>query len=165
VVELSLRTQTTDLDVKRCGRRDAGPCGAPWWAACSPPGAFYFKPQAPTQQVEVRLRGLTELMTFEGIFSIALPAVEHVVVDCFVGQGAVCCDAECKNSFRTEQKGLRVDLYKKRSGESAVRVPYDEQGDDFEMLVVHVPDDPTHKFFIPAADWFDAGTFAVPSRV
>ena len=87
-----------------------GLVGSPWWAACPPHDRFYFKPQAPTQQVEVRLRGLTELMTFEGIFSIALPAIEHGVVDCFVGQGAACCDVECQNSFRTEQKGLRVDL-------------------------------------------------------
>ena len=109
--------------------------GAPWWKACSPHDTFYFKPQTQTQQVEVR--GLSELMAFDNI-RIAFPAIEHSVVDCFVGQGAACYDVQCKTSFRTKQKGFRTDLFKKKSG---IHVPYDEG--DFELLVVHHPDDPT----------------------
>jgi hypothetical protein len=49
--------------------------------------------------------------------------------------------------------GFRVDLVKQKSG---VKVPYAQPG-DFEMLVVHVPGDANHKFFIPSAELSERG--------
>ena len=121
-----------------------------WWVECSAHDAFFFEPQTVKQRLEVQ--GYRELMRFRGM-RIAFPPVEHGVVDCVLTQRAACFESQCKTAFRVRGlTGFRVDLVKQKSG---VKVPY-AQG-DFEMLVVHVPGDADHKFFIPSAELSERG--------
>ena len=124
-----------------------------WWVSCSAHDATYFEPQTVKQRLEVQ--GLRELMRFRGM-RLSFPPVEHGVVDCVLRQEEACFESQCKTAFHVKRlTGFRVDLVKQRSG---VKVPY-EQG-DFKMLVVHLPGDPNHKFFIPAAELSQRGFFS-----
>jgi hypothetical protein len=78
------------------------------------------------------------------------------VVDCVLRQEEACFESQCKTAFHVRRlTGFRVDLVTQKSG---VKVPYEQ--DDFKMLVVHLPGDPNHKFFIPAAELSQRGFFS-----
>ena len=79
---------------------------------------------------------------------------EHGAVDCIVSLGSCHQRCQCKTAFQIQgRSGFRAALTRDRSG--AQPVPY--QVGDFDMLIVHVPKDPSRKFFIPAHELKNRG--------
>ena len=85
---------------------------------------------------------------------LSFPETEHGAVDCIVSLGSCHLRCQCKTAFQIQgRSGFRAALTRDRSG--AQPVPY--QVGDFDMLIVHVPNDPSRKFFIPAHELKNRG--------
>ena len=111
----------------------------------------YFQPQTKKQRLEVD--GYRQLMAFRNL-RLSFPETEHGAVDCIVSLGSCHMRCQCKTAFQIQgRSGFRAALTRDRSG--AQPVPY--QAGDFDMLIVHVPKDPSRKFFIPAHELKNRG--------
>ena len=111
----------------------------------------YFQPQTKKQRLEVD--GYRQLMAFRNL-RLSFPETEHGAVDCIVSLGSYNLRSQCKTAFQIQgRSGFRAALTRDRSG--AQPVPY--QAGDFDMLIVHVPKDPSRKFFIPAHELKNRG--------